>query len=266
MTKQVKPDNADRTATAAAMSSDSARALPDARQFLPALGLDRVALDGWIRSLPPDLLSRIQAASVVRDFRAGEILFHKGEEVDGLYFIESGEVRCSTLNEHGQEHVLYLFEAGGCVGLLSSLDNEPSLTTCRAFRDTRTRLVRHADLQAMLAAEPRFYKHIADLLMRWVRGLVILIEDYAALGVRARLAKRLLQMGYLYGSSEADGILIPLKLSQDELALLLGATRQSIHQQFSDFRKRGWIALRDGHILMRDTAALADCVSGKDTD
>lgn len=239
------------------------KALPasEVKRLLPSLGLDAVALAAWVRTLPPELLDKLWAASIPRVYGSGEVLFHKGEVSEGLYFIDSGEVRSSTVTEDGQEFILYLFERGSCVGLVSSLDGEPSPSTCRAHGDTRVRLLPRQELLAILEREPRYYRYFVDLLLRWVRGLLSLIEDQAVLSVRARLAKRLLQFAYLFGRGDAQGVLIPFKLPQDELGLLLGATRQSIHQQLKDFRSREWIAIEHGMITLRDTAALARCIA-----
>ncbi|AXQ27183.1 Crp/Fnr family transcriptional regulator [Solimonas sp. K1W22B-7] len=237
----------------------------DPRHLLPALGMDAVALAEWMRDLPPDLLQRFAAATVPRPFRAGEVLFHKGERADGLYFVESGEIRSSTVTTDGHEFILYLFEPGSCVGLSSALDGAPSSSTCRAFCNSQTRLLRRADLVAILGEHPHYYRQFTELLLRWVRGLLGLIEDQAVLSVRARLAKRLLQLAYLYGTLEEGRIVIPVKLPQEELGMLLGATRQSIHQQVAEFRRLGWISVHNSIFTLLDPAALAECIGGRGT-
>lgn len=224
--------------------------------------MDAVALAEWMRDLPPDLLQRFASATVPREFRAGEVLFHKGEQAEGLYFVESGEIRSSTVTRDGQEFILYLFEPGSCVGLSSALDGAPSSSTCRAFCESRTRLLHRADLLAILGEQPQYYQQFTGLLLRWVRGLLGLIEDQAVLSVRARLAKRLLQLAYLYGRLEDGHIVIPVKLPQEELGMLLGATRQSIHQQLAEFRRLGWISVHNSIFTLLDPAALAGCIEG----
>lgn len=232
----------------------------DLKQLLPSLGLDAVALADWMKSLPADLLVKLQSASSPKDYRAGEVLFHKGDVADGIYFIETGEVRASTLTQDGRECLLYLFEPGSCVGVASALDGNPSPSTCSAYCDTHVRLLRRHDLLSILDHEPQHYRHFTGLLLRWIRGLIGVIEDQALLSLRARLAKRLLQLGHIYGQAGTDGIALPFKLSQDELGLLLGATRQSIYQQLKDFRAHGWIVIQKGAITLCDPQALERCI------
>ncbi len=239
---------------------------PEFRQLLPSLGMDAVELAEWMKSLPIELVEKLRSASTPRDYPAGNVLFHKGDVADGIYFIESGEVRASTLTQDGRECLLYLFEPGSCVGVASALDGKPSPSTCSAFCDTRVRLLLRSDLLAILNREPQHYRHFVDLLLRWVRGLIGVIEDQAVLSLRARLAKRLLQLSRIYGQAAPDGIVLPLKLSQDELGLLLGATRQSIFQQLKDFRARGWITIEKGTITLRDPHAMAACIDECDDE
>lgn len=234
----------------------------DPRHLLPTLGMDAVSLADWMRELPPDLLQRFTAVTVPREFRAGEVLFRKGEQAEGLYFVESGEIRSSTVTRDGHEFILHLFEPGSCVGLSSALDGAPSASNCRAFCDSQTRLLRRADLLVILDEQPQYYRQFTELLLRWVRGLLGLLEDQAVLSVRARLAKRLLQLAYLYGTLEDGHIVIPVKLPQEELGMLLGATRQSIHQQLAEFRRLGWISVHNSIFTLLDPAALEGCIEG----
>ncbi|MEL0028112.1 MAG: Crp/Fnr family transcriptional regulator [Perlucidibaca sp.] len=232
------------------------------RASLPSYGLDVVALGEWGSSLPPELLDKLRQLARPRDYRNGEVLFRKGEQAEGLYIIRSGEVRSSSVTEDGGEAVLYLFEPGSCVGLMSCLDGEPSPSTCRAYGDTSAYLIPRQQLLALLEAEPHYHQYFTRLMLRWVRGLLTLIEDQAVLGIRARMAKRLLQLAYIHGETVPGGVMIPLKLPQEELALILGATRQSVHQHLTDFRERGWIEIDKAVFTLVDITALQDCVAG----
>lgn len=230
------------------------------RFLLPSLGLEAVELGRWIDTLPVDLLQALMSEAKARVYKKGEVLFRKGEVADGLYFIDVGEVSSSTVSEDGREYLLYLFESGSCVGLVSALDGGVSPSTCRAYSDSRVRLIERHVLQRLLEADPRYYQHLLALTLRWVRGLLGLLEDTALLGVRARFAKRLLQLAYIYGHADTDGVVIPFKLSQDEWGLFLGVTRQSVHQQLKDFRARGWISIVHDTVVLLDTEALAACI------
>lgn len=232
--------------------------------MLPFLGLDVVELAEWMQTLPRELMEKMHAVSKLRTYRAGEVLFRKGDVAEGIFLIESGEVRASSLTEDGRECLLYLFEPGSCVGVSSALDGKASPSTCSALCDTSVRLLPRSDLLSILDREPQYYRHFVDLLLRWLRGLVGVIEDQAVLSLRARLAKRLLQLGYIYGRDGEDGVVIPFKLSQDEWGLFLGATRQSIHQLLKDFRSRGWITVDHGTITLRSPAALAQSIQDRE--
>lgn len=232
------------------------------KALLPAYGLDSVALGEWLDSLPPALLPRLMQATQPRAYRNGDMLFHKGERTEGIYFIQSGEVRASSVTEDGRETVLYLFEPGSCIGLVSCLDGEPSPSSCHAHGDTTVRFLPRHLLLGILEDDPHYYRYFTQLLLRWVRGLLSVVEDQAVLDIRARLAKRLLQLAYIYGEVTPGGIVIAMWLSQEELAQMLGATRQSVSQHVSDFRERGWLRAEPGTFTLVDIAALQACVQG----
>lgn len=229
----------------------------------PSLGLEAIELGRWLDTLPMDLVQPLMSAAKPRSYRKGDVLFRKGERAEGIYFIDSGEVSAYTATADGREYMLYLFEPGSCVGIVSTLDDAVSPSTGRAYSDCRVRFIDGQRLRDMLEREPRYYRYFLDLMLRWVRGLLSLLEDTAVLGVRARLAKRLLQLAYIYGHPGDDGIVIPFKLSQDDWALFLGATRQSIHQQLKRFRTCGWISIGHGHVVLLDTEALVACISSE---
>jgi len=229
---------------------------------LSAFGADAAAVRDWIKGLPPELLTLMNEASRPRKYVAGEFLFRNGELVEGLYMIDTGRVQISTTTEDGREFVIAIFNEGACLGLISGLDGFPSPWSCQAHCDTSVHLLPRKALLDILDREPRYYQHFTQLVLLCLRGLTGLLVDQAVLDVRARLAKRLLQMANVYNDTQSDRT-IPIRVSQEELALSLGATRQSVQSHLGDFRKRGWIAVERGCFMLLDPAALQACITGK---
>lgn len=231
--------------------------LQTARARLRGLGLELTDASVWHADLPVDLHEQMVAQSSTRDFRAGEVLIRKGEPVQALYLVETGEVRSSTVTPDGQEFVLHLFEPGSCVGIISVFDEAASLTTCHAYCDSRLRVLPRTALLGILDKHPEYYRQFLALALHWLRAMLSMLEDQAVLGVRARMAKRLLQLAYIYGEATSDGIVIPFKLPQEELSMLLGATRQGVHKQLREFRDNGWVSLKNSVFTLHDIDALA---------
>ena len=113
-----------------------------------------------------------------------------------------------------------------------------------------------ADFRALLARFPELPIHFLKLQSARLRLLFAAMADVNALSLEARLARQLLNLARSYGVPEQDGIRINLHLPQEDLGQLLGASRQRINAQLSDWAKLGWIAVHYGHVTLHDSAAL----------
>jgi CRP-like cAMP-binding protein len=206
------------------------------------------------RGLPPQALERIAGLAVQRSFRAGEIVFSRGDPGDALYAVVSGKIRISTGAADGHEISLNIMEPGDTFGEIALLDGGTRTATATASAPSELVSIRRDQFTALLEREPHVALELLRLCgerLRWTSGLV---EDAAFLNASARLAKRLLSLGQLHGQRTPAGM--TLSISQEDLATFLGVSRQVVNQYLQGWKATGWVELGRGSVTVCDEAAI----------
>jgi CRP/FNR family cyclic AMP-dependent transcriptional regulator len=226
----------------------------------PEAGLDRwrdlLLADAWFAYCPDELRLALLRLGRVQRLGAGEALFARGQAAQGLCCVLEGALRIGAVQPDGSESVLAFVEPGQWFGEISLIDGLPR--THDAVADGATLLLRvpQAGLQAWLAEHPAHWQSIAQLACAKLRMLFGVLEDIAHLPLEGRLAKRLWLLAHGYGARTGP----PrrrLYLPQEQLALMLGVSRQSANKALRALEARGVIALRYGEIELLDLPALA---------
>lgn len=210
------------------------------------------------------ILGELVRYAVVRRFGHGELIFRHGDTGNALYGILGGRVRIFTPGPGNGEITLNLMEPGELFGEIAALDGKPRTASAIAMEATTLlQLRRDAMLQA-LKQHPSFAEAVILLLCDRLRWTSDLIEDTAFLPLPARLAKRLLALGVTVGGEPAadERGRIRLRLSQRELATLVGASRESVNKLLSQWRARGLVELQRQRLMLVDLPGLARIASG----
>ncbi len=215
-----------------------------------------LARNYMFQDLPSELIDRIVNISVTRKLSPGEALFYKDDEGDALYGILAGRIRISTSTAGGQELVLNIQGSGELLGEIALLDGQPRTADAIAIEDCELMVVQRRDIRQLLQQEPAMALHLLEVAGARLRYLSTKIEDTAFLDVAGRLAKQLLHMANLHGKPTADGTLVRLQPSQAELGQMLGTSRISISKHLRRWRDRGWVSLKRGVVIIKDTDAL----------
>ena len=193
-----------------------------------------------------------------RWFKRGEVIFHKGDPGETLFMIVQGQVKIVLPSEMGEEALLAVLDEGEFFGELSLIDEQPRSATIVASEPTET-LVLHRDafLKALTQA-PELAIDMLRVLSRRLREADEFVEDAVFLDVPGRLAKKLLQLAEAYGHPTGEGgTTIGLRLTQQELATMVGATRESVNKHLRAYRSRGIIELDHQRIIIRKPDDLA---------
>jgi len=200
------------------------------------------------RGLPEPMLAQLAALAVRRRYDKDTVIFAQGDPGDALYGIASGRVRISASGAQGQEVYLNIMEPGDVFGEIAVMDGLPRTASATSIDPATLIVVRRADFLSLLERAPQLAIHLLQLLCARLRWTSELIEEAAFLSGPSRLAKRLLILAALHGRPE-DGQLV-LQISQADLALFLGMSRQLVNQHLQDWRKRGWVDLARGRIAI----------------
>ena len=214
----------------------------------------------WFSSLSPSLRHDILRCAYVKRFKDGALICARGEVPEEWFACARGAVRVSSTSITGKQITLTYVEPGIWFGDTSIFDGDRRTHDAYAHGATTLLCVAKADFKRILATHTEFYEAMLWLAARRIRQLYGLVEDLNTLPLRARLAKQLLHLARSYGiPSLANGeeIRIGLQLAQEELAQLVGASRETVNKSLADFVSRGWIRLEGRAVTLLDVDRLA---------
>jgi CRP-like cAMP-binding protein len=209
----------------------------------------------WLDDAPAGLATALAAAAKPRRLADGELLYAKGDAATGLIGVRRGLIRNVHVAADGRELLFGLFAAGSWFGEISLFDAAPRPLHAYAMGETEVLLVPTAAFHAALEAHPAGYRHFARVLCHKLRVAFEQLEEFQQPLVR-RLGKRLLDLAAVYGQPGPQGVDLGLSLPQEDLARMLGATRQSINKALRQLAVEQLVLARAGRLWLRDPAAL----------
>ena len=213
----------------------------------------------WFSSLSPSLRHDILRCAYVKRFKDGALICARGEPPEEWIACAKGAVRVSSTSITGKQITLTYVEPGIWFGDVAILDGDKRTHDAYAHGETTLLCVSKADFKRILAEHVEFSEAILRLNARRVRQLYGLVEDLNTLPLRARLAKQLLHLTRSYGVmslSDSNEIRIGLHLAQEELAQLLGASRQRVNQELKSMEREEVIRIEPGGLIVRDRVTL----------
>ncbi|TXH92776.1 MAG: Crp/Fnr family transcriptional regulator [Pseudomonas sp.] len=207
----------------------------------------------WFRHLPPALRAALLGDARILQLDPGQRLFRRGDPACGLYAVLEGMMRIGAVSRDGKEALLTLVEPPYWFGEISLFDGQPRTHDAYAEGAVRLLHVAQADLLALLVREPGYWRDFALLMSQKLRLAFIALEEICLLPAAPRLARRLLMMAEGYGETGARRV---LHLAQEQLALMLGLSRQTTNQILKELEARGALRLTYGEIEISDLAIL----------
>lgn len=188
----------------------------------------------------------------VRSLRCArnEVLFSEGDSAAEMFVVRSGRVAVGRRSPDGRESLVALMEPGDLFGEMPLFDKEPRSASARALEASELLAVPYDTVKECLDARPQLLWDVVGLLAQRLRQTDSALADAVFLDVTGRTAKRLLEL-----AGEADEFALPI--TQEELAGLVGASRERVNKAIAAFARLGWIAQVDRRyrILQRDRLA-----------
>lgn len=211
--------------------------------------------DAWFARCEPEFQAILLALGRLWQLQDGECLFQRGSRDAALCCVTAGALRVRGLQDNGQESLLAFIEPYQWLGEISLIDGLPRSHDVVADGATTVLLVPQAELQDWLAAHPVHWRSLACLASAKLRLMFSALEDIVQLPLELRLAKRLWLVAQGYGG-RTGGPRRLIRLPQEQLALLLGVSRQTINKALRALEQRGWLRLHYGTIELLDLDAL----------
>ena len=199
-----------------------------------------------------------EAASALSDamgtvkLNRGEVLFHEGDTEDRLYVVITGKIKLGRSGSAGRENLLAVLGPGQMFGELSVFDPGPRSTTATAVTACELRTLEHDELTGWLPGRPEVARGLLGQLAARLRRANDVVADLVFSDVPGRVAKALLDLAKRFGDTREDGIHVHHDLTQEELAQLVGASRETVNKALADFAARGWIRLEPRSVTLID--------------
>ncbi|MCA0241191.1 MAG: Crp/Fnr family transcriptional regulator [Proteobacteria bacterium] len=204
----------------------------------------------WFSKLSQPLRQAILSCSIVRRLGDGAALTARGTAAETWCGVARGAVRVSTVSLSGKQVTLTYAEPGVWFGDISLFDGLPRTHDAHAHGDTTLLMVRKPDFKDLLARHVELYDALLRLNCRRLRLMFDQVEDLNTRPLQARLAKQLLLLGRSYGIAQGDEIRIGLQLAQEDLAQLLGASRQRVNQELKGFERDGALRVEPTRLVL----------------
>ena len=183
-------------------------------------------------------LDRVLDESSSLDLVRGDVLFKEDEEADALFVVESGRVAIGNRSIDGRESMVALMESGDLFGEMSLFDGTGRSADARALEPSQVLSVPFEPLRTVLDERPSLLWEVVKMLSGRLRHMDAALADAFFLDVTGRTAKRLLEL-----AGDTDAFEIPI--TQEELAGLIGASRERVNKAISAFMRLGWIEQHD---------------------
>ncbi|MDO4927997.1 MAG: CRP-like cAMP-activated global transcriptional regulator GlxR [Corynebacterium sp.] len=198
----------------------------------------------------------IQEMEIVR-FTRGSVIFDEGEPGDRLYIITSGKVKLARHAADGRENLLTVMGPSDMFGELSIFDPGPRTSSAICVTEVRCATMNSELLHKWIAEHPEISEQLLRVLARRLRRTNSALADLIFTDVPGRVAKTLLQLANRFGTQEAGALRVNHDLTQEEIAQLVGASRETVNKALATFAQRGWIRLEGKSVLIVDTEHLA---------
>ncbi|WP_245941569.1 Crp/Fnr family transcriptional regulator [Vallicoccus soli] len=207
-------------------------------------------------ALDDEAASALRASMTEVRLSRGDVLFHEGQPGDQLYVVTSGKIKLGRTSSDGRENLLAIQGPGEMFGELSLFDPGPRTATATAVTSTTLIALGHADLQPWLTGRPEVATQLLRALAQRLRRTNDTLADLVFSDVPGRVAKALLDLAKRFGVQSEDGIHVTHDLTQEELAQLVGASRETVNKALADFAQRGWLRHEARAVVILDVERL----------
>jgi len=215
---------------------------PDVPSILRATSL--------LRSVPAEDLNAVAAASRLRSFRRGQIVFTRTDPGDTVIVVVSGRVKVTVRSADGGELTLAIVPPGGLLGELGVVDGGPRSADAETVEECQLLMIPREVIRDVCARVPAASQALTSSIAATLRRLTEATADLVFLDLPRRVAKVLLSQ------PRGDDGTIKHKMNQEELAHQVGSTRQSVNAALRAFERRGWIEMHDRAVTVKQPAAL----------
>jgi CRP-like cAMP-binding protein len=212
---------------------------------------------GIFQGVDPEAVEALAKEFKTVEAPRGATLFSEGDPGDSLYIVLAGKVKLGRRSPDGRENLVAVMGPSDQFGELSLFDPGPRTATATVVTDARMAILPKEALVAWVKDRPEIAMQLLRVLGRRLRRTNTMLADLIFVDVPGRVAKQLLQLAQRFGSLEGGQLRVTHDLTQEELAQLVGASRETVNKALADFASRGWLRLEGKSVVILDRERLA---------
>lgn len=217
---------------------------------------NRMHVKNWIESLPHEISAAVKSRMSRLSLVDGQFIYRRGESSTEIYLILSGEVRMLVNSWEGKEWLAVSFQAGESFGETSALDDDVRPHDAISHGATQLAVLQQKDLRELQTRYPEIGKELISFLCQRIRMGYSLSTDAALLSLPSLMASRLLLIATQYGNLSLDDAQQDLKLTHQDMAHMMGASRQAVSKILKQWEAKGLIEISYGQIALRNIDGL----------
>lgn len=210
----------------------------------------------WLAPLPPAVLSDISQYMFTRTLEDGEAIYHLGEEANELYQVVEGKVKCNMYSFDGKEVVISTFLPGDTFGELGLLDGLSRAANTFAIGKTKIKVLSKQHFCNLSKKHPEINAQLVVMFSHRMRMAFTVNIDNLTLTLRDRLARCIHRIAVSRSINATSEVL--MDISHEELARMVGASRQSVSKELKKMEKEGTLEIKYGKILVKDYTLLSE--------
>ena len=208
-------------------------------------------------TLDQDAAQSLRTSMNEIELARGDLLFHEGDPGDSLYVVLRGKIKLGRTSGDGRENLVAVLGPGEMFGELSLFDPGPRSAGATALVDSTLLGLSSDELTPWLATRPDVARALLRAIARRLRRTNDSMSDLVFSDVPGRVAKALLDLSARFGTPAEDGIHVAHDMTQEELAQLVGASRETVNKALADFAGRGWLRLEARAVVLTNVERLS---------
>ncbi len=206
--------------------------------------------------LTPEQLQALDKTGTTRRLDKGDFVFRSGENAGGVHFLKSGKIKVSQPVSNGKEVILWFCFGGDIFGLAEAAQHGEREVSAQACENSEILSIPQTRFNIYLFEHPQVMFLLLQVMSSRLRCLSETMANIAGQQVHTRLARLMLWLCARYGQREGDNVVMKVHLTHQEIADMIGATRQTVTSIMGDFKRQGILETRDHYIHIIDKKLL----------
>lgn len=209
-----------------------------------------------LAELGPEVVARLAERVELREVRRREVVYLPGDPGSSIFFVNGGRIKISKVTRDGKALTLNYCGPSELFGENCLVDGTPREEMAEAMENSMTTEIERSDYERLLQQHASLGLHMTKLLAKRRRDLENKLETLVFRDVTSKLAELLLKLADEYGVDDSRGTLVALKITHQELANLIGSTRETVSLTLSQFKKKNLICTEGRKVIIADSESL----------